>query len=86
MEALRPVKVSAAMSRKMREFRGQDSLLALTKNGSRNVHPTIKALESRGLVKVQPVSTIAHRVKIAVLTEQGKAWMRMIERATETAV
>lgn len=82
LPALLPVKMSAAMRRKMREFKGETHLSATTKNGSRNIHPTIKALEVRGLVRIQPLSTIAHRVMVAVLTEQGQAYMAaIVERA-----
>lgn len=75
---LKPVKLSAAMRRKLNEFKGERSILATTKNGSRNTHPTIKALEARGLVEIHRRGT---DTAVAVLTEQGDMWMCVVERA-----
>jgi hypothetical protein len=79
MAVLKPIRTSSAMRRKMREFKGERSIVASTKNG-RGINSTVQALADRGLVKIQPASTIAHRVKVAVLTEQGDLWMIGIEK------
>jgi len=78
---LLPVKTSAAMRRKMREFRGKESISATNRTNGR-LNPTVEALALRGLVKIVLTDT-GRPFRIAVLTDQGTAWMAMIER-TET--
>jgi hypothetical protein len=70
---LLPVKLSAAMRRKMREFRGAESISATNKTNGK-LNPTVEALALRGLVKVVLTNT-GRPFRIAVLTDQGRAWM-----------